>query len=105
MLPKWGGPRDWDGITTNRAELEKEAWQGKAAGGGGRGRGAKAQTGAGEGQLETLSSRRAAGTGREDLQPHTNPSQLWFVLKCDHFMQSCDGKQIARKPPLGGFGG
>ena len=54
---------------------------------------------------KTLSSRRAAGTGREDLQPHTNPSQLWFALKCGHLMQSCEGKQRARKPPLRGFRG
>ena len=31
--------------------------------------------------LGTLASRRVAGTGREDPQPHTNPSQLWFAVK------------------------
>ena len=29
--------------------------------------------------LETLASRRGAGTGCEDPQPDTNPSQLWFA--------------------------
>ena len=55
--------------------------------------------------LETLSSRRAAGTGREDLQPHTNPSQLRFALTWNHLMQSCEEKQRARKPPLRGVWG
>ena len=55
--------------------------------------------------LETLSSRREAGAGREDLQPHTNPSQLWLALKCDHLMQSREGKQRARKPLLRGVWG
>ena len=41
-------------------------------------------------------------TGREELQPDTSPSQLWFVLKCDHVVQRCEGKQRARKPPLRG---
>ena len=42
-----------------------------------------------------------SSSGRHsNLQPNTNPSQLWFVLKCDHLMmQSCEGKQRARKPP------
>ena len=28
-----------------------------------------------------LASRRGAGTGREDPQPDTNPSQLWLAVK------------------------
>ena len=31
--------------------------------------------------LETLASRRAAGTGHEDPQPDINASQLWFAVK------------------------
>ena len=32
--------------------------------------------------LETYAFRRAAGTGREDPQPDTNPSQLWPAVTC-----------------------
>ena len=50
-----------------------------------------------------VGTRRAAGTGREDPQHHTNPSQPWFDVNV--YLSNCEGKQGARKPPLGGYGG
>ena len=55
--------------------------------------------------LGTLPSRRAAGTGREDPQPDTNPFQLWFAVKTA-FYAELRGEAESKKAPLeGGLGG
>ena len=43
--------------------------------------------------LETLASCRAAGTGREDPQPDTNPSQLWLAVKCGRSVRPAKGSR------------
>ena len=54
--------------------------------------------------LGTLASRRAAGTGREDPQPDSNPSQLRFAVK-RAFSAELRGETESKKAPLeGGWG-
>ena len=56
--------------------------------------------------LETLSSRRAAGTGREDPQPYTNPSQHCFVVQCGVLCVEQQKEAESKKTLLeGGLGG
>ena len=55
--------------------------------------------------LETLACRRVAGTGREDPQPDTSPSQLRFAVNLGAYISNCERKQRARKPPLRGVWG
>ena len=52
--------------------------------------------------LETLASRRAAGAGREDPQPDTNPSQLWLAVKCGRLCVELRGEAGSKKAPLEG---
>ena len=51
--------------------------------------------------LGTLASRRAAGTGREDPQPDSNPSQLRFAVKPAELR----GEAESKKAPLEGVSG
>ena len=51
--------------------------------------------------LGTVGSRRAAGTGRVDPQPDTNPSQLWFAVK-RAFRQELQGEAKSKKAPVEG---
>ena len=52
----------------------------------------------------TLVSRRAAGTGREDPQPDSNPFQLRFAVKRT-FSAELRGEAESKKGPLeGGWG-
>ena len=47
----------------------------------------------------------SSGTGREDPQPDTNPSQLWFAVKRAFYAEP-RGEAESKKAPLeGGFGG
>ena len=52
---------------------------------------------------ETLASRRAAGTGREDPQPHTNPFQLWFAMTCGRLC--VEQRRESRKKEMRGIWG
>ena len=55
--------------------------------------------------LETLAFRRAAGTGCEDPQPDTNPSQLWFVVLCGRLCVGLRMEAERKNAPLeGGLG-
>ena len=55
--------------------------------------------------LGTLASRRAGGTGREDPQPDSTPSQLRFAVKRT-FSAELRGEAKSEKAPLkGGLGG
>ena len=53
-----------------------------------------------------LAYRRAAGAGREDPQPDTNPSQLWFVVKfgrlCVELRREAKSKKASFERGLGG---
>ena len=56
--------------------------------------------------LESLSSRRAAGTGREDPQPDTNPSQQCSVVQCGCLCVEQQKEAESKKAPLErGLGG
>ena len=53
-----------------------------------------------------LAFRRAAGTGREDPQPDTNPSQLCFAVKFGRLYIELRKEAESKKAPLeGGLGG
>ena len=52
---------------------------------------------------EALASRRAAGTGHEDPQPDTDPSQLWFAVKYGRLCVKLSKEKEG--PSGGGFGG
>ena len=53
-----------------------------------------------------LAFRRAAGTGREDPQPDTNPSQLCFAMKFGRLYSELRKEAESKKAPLeGGLGG
>ena len=53
-----------------------------------------------------LAFRRAAGTGREDPQPDTNPSQLCFAVKFGRLYSELRKEAESKKAPLeGGLGG
>ena len=52
--------------------------------------------------LETAAFRRAAGTGREDPQPDTSASQLWFAVQCGCLCVEMHGSE---KAPLTGVWG
>ena len=54
--------------------------------------------------LGALTSRRAAGTGREDPQPDNNPFQLRFTVK-RIFSAKLRGEAESKKAPLRGVGG
>ena len=49
--------------------------------------------------LGTLVSRRAAGTGREDPRPDSNPFQLRLAVKRT-FSAELRGEAESKKPPL-----
>ena len=55
--------------------------------------------------LETLASRRAAGTGREEPQPDTNPSQLWLAVKCGRSFVELRREAESTKAPIEGVVG
>ena len=55
--------------------------------------------------METHAFHRAAGTGREDPQPDTNPSQQCLVVQLSVEVSNSERKQRARKPPLRGVWG
>ena len=50
--------------------------------------------------LETLASRRAAGTGYEDPQPDTNPPQLWFAMICGRLYVEQRREAESKNTPL-----
>ena len=50
--------------------------------------------------LEAKASRRAAGTGSEDPQPDTKPSQPWFATKCGRFYIELGRGAESQKAPL-----
>ena len=55
--------------------------------------------------LETLVCIRAAGTGREDARPDTNPSQLWAVRTgclCVELRKEAESKKAPVEVGLGG---
>ena len=60
----------------------------------------------GECLLETLASRRAASTRREDLQPDTNPSKLRLAEKCHmwSFYVELLREAESKKAPFAGEG-
>ena len=56
--------------------------------------------------METHAFRRTAGTGRDDPQPDTNPSQQCFVVQCGNLGIEQRREAESKKAPLqGGLGG
>ena len=55
--------------------------------------------------METHAFRRAAGTGREDPQPDTNPSQQCLVVQLSVEQRKRKEAESKKAPLEGGLGG